>query len=172
MRVRNIEASARYGRFCRKNLYLKRGRRRLGKAKIAMSSIVTEALDRQLFQESMLRMCGAFSDFTLAAPRCSRCLNVLRGGYRAVELHVYVTPEGHLTTTEKVEHTYHCPDHCASVAERWKLAADRFARGWAEYIWTCSRCGQHLMAPPDHKKGDKFWCPGCGDLETAHGARA
>jgi hypothetical protein len=73
------------------------------------------------------------------------------------------------------ERTCECPDHCASVAERWRLAAYRFAEGWAEYKHKCSRCGTNLMACPEFQlrmlfgaqpehPSMHYWCPGCGKL--------
>jgi hypothetical protein len=72
-------------------------------------------------------------------PYCSRCCKPLVFDYTP-----YFDADGGFHAGR-----YHCcPDGCASVAERWRLAFERAACGWAEYTHKCSRCGTNLMGPP------------------------
>jgi len=95
-------------------------------------------------------------------PTCSRCLKPLVLSVHEVRIVSALNMWSHPT----IESVWSCPDHCASVAERWRLAADRFACGWVEYRHECTRCGTNLMGPPDdweHAVGG-YWCPGCGSV--------
>jgi hypothetical protein len=98
-------------------------------------------------------------------PYCSRCCKPLVFDYTP-----YFDADGGFHAGR-----YHCcPDGCASVAERWRLAFERAACGWAEYTHKCSRCGTNLLAPPwidnpavDSGRPEGFWCPGCGEIDYA-----
>lgn len=97
-------------------------------------------------------------------PYCSRCCKPLEVGYRTALLTASIDRQGRVVSTEKIELTYRCPDGCASVAERWRLAAERFAEGWGEFTYKCSRCGTSLMGAPIGRP-EGFWCCGCGSVE-------
>ena len=108
-------------------------------------------------------------------PTCSRCLRALvwvDDDVAPLTLAVIGGDNRHAMLCVGTEEApvckghWSCPDHCASVAERWRLAADRFACGWVEYRHECTRCGTNLMGPPDdweHAVGG-YWCPGCGSV--------